>query len=341
LRHAEQDSYHQQKSSPRVSEEHNANAPYSNDQRFYDDPHDELDDEHMDHLHGPNGSQNHDHDYEDAEASDSHDDDMDDDLMDKISSSPSIEDGKYSLSPWPPRSDSVDSGASPASVSMPIRGTCPSSSSPFISPPLHFPVPNPQEVENGSAGHHLEVPCKSTRNTSGDFSASYQHFDHYDTHAPYESNHNHDLETQEIPNYLLPENDPYLLDAYNDADEGFFDDDDAWEDEDVNLLDYKSSSDDGTEDFVFTSDSRFIDSGWGGECLREIEDIDFEFVYALHTFVATVEGQANATKGDTMVLLDDSNSYWWLVRVVKDQSIGMSCTIVSKIIADHFRLSSC
>lgn len=52
------------------------------------------------------------------------------------------------------------------------------------------------------------------------------------------------------------------------------------------------------------------------------EDIDFEFVYALHTFVATVEGQANATKGDTMVLLDDSNSYWWLVRVAKDNSIG-------------------
>lgn len=53
-----------------------------------------------------------------------------------------------------------------------------------------------------------------------------------------------------------------------------------------------------------------------------IEDIDFDFVYALHTFVATVEGQANATKGDTMVLLDDSNSYWWLVRIVKDSSIG-------------------
>ncbi|OJJ35300.1 hypothetical protein ASPWEDRAFT_504966 [Aspergillus wentii DTO 134E9] len=52
------------------------------------------------------------------------------------------------------------------------------------------------------------------------------------------------------------------------------------------------------------------------------EDIDFEFVYALHNFVATVEGQANAAKGDTMVLLDDSNSYWWLVRIVKDGSIG-------------------
>lgn len=52
------------------------------------------------------------------------------------------------------------------------------------------------------------------------------------------------------------------------------------------------------------------------------EDIDFNFVYAFHNFVATVEGQANAAKGDTMVLLDDSNSYWWLVRVVKDNTIG-------------------
>ncbi|GKZ85059.1 hypothetical protein AnigIFM56816_010822 [Aspergillus niger] len=52
------------------------------------------------------------------------------------------------------------------------------------------------------------------------------------------------------------------------------------------------------------------------------EDIDFEFVYALHNFFATVDGQANAAKGDTMVLLDDSNSYWWLVRIVKDGSIG-------------------
>ena len=76
-------------------------------------------------------------------------------------------------------------------------------------------------------------------------------------------------------------------------------------------------------DIPYSDDSRFVDSGWGGECLQDPEDIDFEFVYALHTFVATVEGQANATKGDTMVLLDDSNSYWWLVRVVKDSSIGI------------------
>ncbi|KAK1781781.1 hypothetical protein QBC45DRAFT_320474, partial [Copromyces sp. CBS 386.78] len=84
---------------------------------------------------------------------------------------------------------------------------------------------------------------------------------------------------------------------------------------------YESDTDDDG-DFSHIYDEDFLESGWGGECLQDTEDIDFEFVYALHTFVATVEGQANATKGDTMVLLDDSNSYWWLVRVVKDSSIG-------------------
>ncbi len=81
------------------------------------------------------------------------------------------------------------------------------------------------------------------------------------------------------------------------------------------------NEDDDDGDFP-TDDPIFVDFDQGTECLHDTEDIDFEFVYALHTFVATVEGQANATKGDTMVLLDDSNSYWWLVRVVKDSSIG-------------------
>lgn len=103
------------------------------------------------------------------------------------------------------------------------------------------------------------------------------------------------------------------------------DEDDSWTtDSDADSWDEEldNDDDDASNDVSFSDDPRFVDSGWGGECLRETEDIDFEFVYALHTFVATVEGQANATKGDTMVLLDDSNSYWWLVRVVKDSSIG-------------------
>lgn len=52
------------------------------------------------------------------------------------------------------------------------------------------------------------------------------------------------------------------------------------------------------------------------------EHIDFDLVYALHTFLATVEGQASVVKGDSLTLLDDSNSYWWLVRVLKTQAVG-------------------
>lgn len=90
---------------------------------------------------------------------------------------------------------------------------------------------------------------------------------------------------------------------------------------------YEASEEDDDGGFFSDVGPRFIDYGWDAECLQHAEDIDFEFVYALHTFVATVEGQANATKGDTMVLLDDSNSYWWLVRVVKDSSIGESLSM--------------
>lgn len=81
---------------------------------------------------------------------------------------------------------------------------------------------------------------------------------------------------------------------------------------------------DDDDDEIEVIEPCYVDHGWSEQSLPETEDIDFEFVYALHTFVATVEGQANATKGDTMQLLDDSNSYWWLVRVVKDSSIGES-----------------
>lgn len=122
----------------------------------------------------------------------------------------------------------------------------------------------------------------------------------------------------DLKDVLLPVDDPLL-----DTPPSPTDDADLWESlsSDSGSLD-ESTNDDDTDALFADLEPRFIDSGWGGECLRETEDIDFEFVYALHTFVATVEGQANATKGDTMVLLDDSNSYWWLVRVVKDASIG-------------------
>lgn len=52
------------------------------------------------------------------------------------------------------------------------------------------------------------------------------------------------------------------------------------------------------------------------------ESIDFDMVYAFHSFAATVEGQANVVKGDSLYLMDDTNSYWWLVRVLKTQEVG-------------------
>jgi len=52
------------------------------------------------------------------------------------------------------------------------------------------------------------------------------------------------------------------------------------------------------------------------------ESIDFDLVYALHSFAATIGGQASVVKGDSLVLMDDSNSYWWLVRVLITQEIG-------------------
>ncbi|KAG0198014.1 hypothetical protein BGX28_008495 [Mortierella sp. GBA30] len=52
------------------------------------------------------------------------------------------------------------------------------------------------------------------------------------------------------------------------------------------------------------------------------EDIDFNLVYAFHTFVATQEGQASVVRNDSLMLLEDTNVYWWLVRVLKTGVIG-------------------
>ncbi|KAJ3396239.1 hypothetical protein HDU92_003697 [Lobulomyces angularis] len=56
--------------------------------------------------------------------------------------------------------------------------------------------------------------------------------------------------------------------------------------------------------------------------LDENVPIDFSRVYALHTFVATLEGQVCVIRSDPLELLDDSNSYWWLVKCIKTDEIG-------------------
>lgn len=75
--------------------------------------------------------------------------------------------------------------------------------------------------------------------------------------------------------------------------------------------DLEEEDEDEDDDSTFTSSPSIPD-----------ENINFDLVYALHTFVATVEGQASVFKGDALTLLDDSNSYWWLVSVLKTSEVG-------------------
>ncbi|KAH7371281.1 hypothetical protein BKA66DRAFT_573014 [Pyrenochaeta sp. MPI-SDFR-AT-0127] len=274
----------------------------------------------------------------DADDSDMHDadadDDLDDDMMDKISSSPSIDDGGYSSASypaaWPARRDSLTPQSSPMLSTV-------ASSSPFTNTPIHFPISFPllQQISQSTKHHSGEYPW--TNRADIDTEAELEVRLSPRSKALKEFERRLQMIREDSVASLLSEYDGQgrVLDspAQNDStangtpestytvrhDE---DEDDSWTtDSDADSWD-QHQDDDACNDVSFSDDPRFIDSGWGGECLQDTEDIDFEFVYALHTFVATVEGQANATKGDTMVLLDDSNSYWWLVRVVKDSSIG-------------------
>jgi hypothetical protein len=270
---------------------------------------------------------------EDADMADGEGDDgMDDDMLDKISSSPSIDDGGYSIPlNWPQRCDSLTRSFRSQSLSQ----ACYRSSSPFIETSEHFP--SRVSLESGE-----EVLVQE----QAGFPLNHHHGEYLDdtgNRQPEEARKFHDDRiTDDISPLGLAFMDPniegydedYELDPQSEVVFAHINElfgevemehvEDDSELEALMTIPYLSSEDDDDDDFdlSFSADSRFVDSGWSGECLQESEDIDFEFVYALHTFVATVEGQANATKGDTMVLLDDSNSYWWLVRVVKDSSIG-------------------
>lgn len=286
---------------------------------------------------------------EDAEMADAEGDE-DDDMMDKISSSPSIDDGGYSLSQlWPQRCDSLERLPKATMESQ----ACCASSSPFVETPEHFPMMRPPpEISDkdlvqfpsvGSIHYHLpgEYPDETGSESNYDLSRDDISPRRQDRSLPFVEDYadvyelDDDFDLDQLAEEILA-SDLDLQTEDEEIDHGSDSSDTKPSpkvlqsiesnapEEGIATIPYESTDegDEDDSDISYSADSRFIDSGWGGECLQELEDIDFEFVYALHTFVATVEGQANATKGDTMVLLDDSNSYWWLVRVVKDSSIG-------------------
>ncbi|KAF9584790.1 hypothetical protein BGW38_005161 [Lunasporangiospora selenospora] len=82
-------------------------------------------------------------------------------------------------------------------------------------------------------------------------------------------------------------------------------DEEDYDDDDDDDLDEDDDDDDDSDTVSLTED-----------------DIDFNLVYAFHTFVATQEGQASVVRNDSLVLLEDTNVYWWLVRVLKTGIIG-------------------
>lgn len=319
------------------------------------------------------------HNHENGDSAD--DSEIDDDMLDdRISSSPSIDDGAYpAVCAWPQRSSSL----TPSRQTLNCEATSTPDSSPFVDYPAHLPlsISSTADLADSPASslqssspfllspQHLPLsvsPLLRHHHHTGEYQGGYQ--DDYDQGLDDYSDDNswddpldpidQDARASTVQGYRLSygksvEDLTTILEEStadeSDTNQRVLAGDDSlldhipgsratspssWstvsdasttsnpEDRILHTTRNNNNNDDDDLDVSYYSDDRFVDSGWGGECLRETEDIDFDFVYALHTFVATVEGQANAGKGDTMVLLDDSNSYWWLVRIVKDNSIG-------------------
>ncbi|KAF9779958.1 hypothetical protein IL306_000864 [Fusarium sp. DS 682] len=276
------------------------------------------------------------------------DDDLDDDMMDKISSSPSIEDGGCYpvVAPvaWPRRVSSLPTQRSSSPSIFGSSGTrvC----SPYPEPLKCLPSPCtiaqlPQALPTTVRNHRLQGEYADRDEHSNDaeseaddsWKTSNSTVEFHETYEEAEAEHPSSEGSSIGGKGIMLDNREqdvfYDCDPMLDVSDSVSNDDEAPDFDPALTVPYEESFEDDDSALSFPEDPDFIDSGWAVECLQELEDIDFEFVYALHTFVATVEGQANATKGDTMVLLDDSNSYWWLVRVVKDSSIGKSQAIIS------------
>ncbi|KAH8880460.1 hypothetical protein GQ53DRAFT_538536 [Thozetella sp. PMI_491] len=277
------------------------------------------------------------------------DDGLDDDMMDKISSSPSIEDGgsTYTLS-LPERDFSFVARPPCSSLAPPATGVS-KTPSPCFERPEHNPFKyldgdSSDFVRSPSCHHHLpgeyHEQDEATANDDDSMSST-RAISHEGTTLGAIRQQDDPIlrevldEMERLEQEWVRSDGPGRKTTLRDQEWIDYPDETAQAkaaappaeehpvfDTDPELTVPYEPDEDDDGDFSELFSPRFLDSGWGGECLQDTEDIDFEFVYALHTFVATVEGQANATKGDTMVLLDDSNSYWWLVRVVKDSSIG-------------------
>ncbi|ROT42094.1 hypothetical protein SODALDRAFT_335943 [Sodiomyces alkalinus F11] len=277
---------------------------------------------------------------DESDADGDTDDSLEDDLMDKISSSPSIED---------------DSLPTTRACFSPTRSPAlgdPRSSSPYLEIPEHPPMNSIHPRQHSKASvelsprhatddehererererardehEHDECSNNETADTLDDTLPSDTNvgLDAAETHGTFEVRPLNIIKIRDSRHRDFAARRAEMEKTERVKAVGQFVDENDENDDPLTML-YEASledDDDFTAPLLDDPKPNCVNAAWADKCLHRTEDIDFDFVYALHTFVATVEGQANATKGDTMVLLDDSNSYWWLVRVVKDSSIG-------------------
>lgn len=97
-----------------------------------------------------------------------------------------------------------------------------------------------------------------------------------------------------------------------------------WQSEHQHCNDYNHDDEEDEDDDYDDDDELMIEDASSMSSSPSIpdENINFDLVYALHTFVATVEGQASVVKGDALILMEDTNIYWWLVEVLKTREVG-------------------
>jgi hypothetical protein len=125
----------------------------------------------------------------------------------------------------------------------------------------------------------------------------------------------HRQDTFDLRDQITPDSSQTQMQAHADAAAGHYDVYAGAEDEEgYSIMEHDS---DGEE-----HDDGMYEGSMSSELSIPDESINFDLVYSLHSFAATVEGQANVVKGDSLILMDDSNSYWWLVKVLKTQEVG-------------------
>lgn len=125
----------------------------------------------------------------------------------------------------------------------------------------------------------------------------------------------HRQDTFDLRDQISPDSSQTEMQAHADAASSHYDPYAGAEDEEgYSIMEHDSDGED-REEAMYEDDL-------SSELSIPDESINFDLVYSLHSFAATVEGQANVVKGDSLILMDDSNSYWWLVKVLKTQEVG-------------------